>query len=332
MSLPFLRTTTNVIAVIGLAALVVNGAELVLGTPYPLVDVNAPFTGDFSPSLSSDGRDLFFMGYNRSGGLGDSDLWFASRSAGGEAFGEPVRLPAINSTGSDSNPDVTEDGLMLFFDSARPGTSGERDIWMSNRVSIDDAWQPAQLLDAAINTRGWEGRPSISGNGLVIAFDRSHERVGRSLAVASRKSISEPFGSPVLLDNRFADGSSPGLSPDGLTVFFARFNPPEYESSNLWMARREGLDMPFGDPVLLDDKVNSLGCLVDPDVSYDGRTLLFTVSDCMSVDGFLSRGDIYAASIAAVPEPSSIQLASIVLACVGCLNRRVMRLRRGAFS
>jgi hypothetical protein len=285
-----LRLSTALAIITGPLWLAAYGAHLRLGTPYPLSGINAPLTGDFSPSPSADGKELFFMGYNRAGGPGDSDLWIARRDSSEEQFDGPEVLQSVNSNGADSNPDITGDGLVLYFDSSRPGTSGERDIWMTTRQSKGSDWGPPERLSGSINTNGWEGRPSISADGLILAFDRRHERTGPSLSVATRASLNEPFGEPLLLDSRFNDGSSPGLSPDGLTLFFAR-------SSSLWMATRGALDRPFDDPVRLDNAVNSLGCVVDPDLSFDGKSLFFAVSDCSSESAFLQQAQIFTAPI-----------------------------------
>ena len=52
-------------------------------------------------------------------------------------FGEPTNLgPTVNSAHREIQPCISTDGLSLYFGSNRPGTSGERDIWVSTRATI----------------------------------------------------------------------------------------------------------------------------------------------------------------------------------------------------
>lgn len=306
------------------------GASSLFGDLYPVSEINTPPTGDFSPSLSANGLELYFMGYQRAGNFGFSDIWVAKRDSTSEPFGEPVNLgPTFNSRGSDSNPDLSGDGLTLFFDSSRigGGIGGDRDIWMSTRSSLDASWEAPVNLGPTINTNGWEGRPSVSADGLVLAFDTLHDRAGLSLSVATRSSTDEPFGAPTLLDDRFLHGSSPGLSADGLSLFFARLegNPIGdllFDTSKLWVATRDRRNDTFGDPVPLGGVINSHGDVVDPDPSLNGEQMFVVRSSLSSVNGFLSKADIYAATI--VPEPSTLGMGAVaIIGVFGCRRRHI---------
>jgi len=64
-----------------------------------------------------DGLTLFF-GSTRPGGHGDEDLWLTTRESRGESWGPPVNLGSIvNSSHSDGAPNISADGLILFFQS-----------------------------------------------------------------------------------------------------------------------------------------------------------------------------------------------------------------------
>ena len=44
-------------------------------------------------------------------------------------FGEPMNLgPIVNSSNADGSPSFSADGLQMYFDSSRPGGSGNLDI------------------------------------------------------------------------------------------------------------------------------------------------------------------------------------------------------------
>jgi len=82
------------------------------------------------PSISADGKVLFFYS-NRPGGIGGSwDLWMARRAAEDDEWGTAVNLgPTVNDSNNDDLPLISPDGSTLFFVSERPGGFGERDIW-----------------------------------------------------------------------------------------------------------------------------------------------------------------------------------------------------------
>ena len=157
------------------------------------------------------------MSFGRSGGLGDSDIWTVRRADRESPFTVPENLGAVaNTNQSDSNPDLSSDGLTLYFDSERDGSQMDRDIWVLKRESTTSPWQDAQLLGGPVNTEGWEGRPSISGDELTLVFDRRHDRQG-SVWMATRPSIADDFDVPVDLGIR---GSSPEISANGLSLYF----------------------------------------------------------------------------------------------------------------
>ena len=66
------------------------------------------------PSLTEDELVITF-GSTRPGGSGASDLWLASRTSIGAAFGNIRPLYEINSTNADSWPCIMPDGLTLYF-------------------------------------------------------------------------------------------------------------------------------------------------------------------------------------------------------------------------
>ena len=91
-----------------------------LGSP-----VNTPDT-DWCLSLSPDGCTLYYAS-QRSGGIGGSDIWVSMRATTDDAWGEPVNLgPAINHSGHDGTPFISEDGLELYFSSLFRSASSKR--------------------------------------------------------------------------------------------------------------------------------------------------------------------------------------------------------------
>jgi len=95
--------------------------------------VNSP-ASDGGPSISSDGRTLFFKS-DRSDGLGDQDIWVARRAKPGDDWGAPVNLgPEVSTPDYEIGPSISADGRTLYFQSGLNRGYGNQDIW---QVSIE---------------------------------------------------------------------------------------------------------------------------------------------------------------------------------------------------
>jgi Tol biopolymer transport system component len=110
--------------------------------------------GAFGPGalvaeLSSSGRDSrtairrdgleIFLASDRPGGLGDRDLYVATRASTLDAWSTPVNLgPVVNSVARDGAPALSFDGTTLYFFSRRPGGFGAADLYRIMRSGIRD--------------------------------------------------------------------------------------------------------------------------------------------------------------------------------------------------
>jgi len=140
------------------------------GTP---VNMGAPINSgspDISPTISHDGLTFIFAS-NRSGGLGNYDLWMSTRPAAESDWAAPVNLgPPVNSSAYEGEVCLSTDGLALFFCSNRPGGSGSYDMWVTTRRSQAAAWSLPVNLGPVINTSGMEGAPSLSPDLKTLYF------------------------------------------------------------------------------------------------------------------------------------------------------------------
>jgi len=105
---------------------------------------------DSQPSLSSDGRTLYFTS-KRPAGLGSSDIWKVSKNTQGN-WGNPENLGKVINTGqSEQCPFIHPDGRTLYFTSMGHQGMGGFDLFMSR---LDDAgnWSVPLNLGYPINT------------------------------------------------------------------------------------------------------------------------------------------------------------------------------------
>jgi hypothetical protein len=128
--------------------------------PVNLGAVNSPFN-EQNAFLSKDELTLYLTS-NRPGGLGDLDIWVSQRASVDSPWPPPVNLgPPINTPAADFAPNLSVDGHLLFFSSARPSGQGGPDVYVSRRSDPNDdfAWEDPVNVGAPINTADAENAP-----------------------------------------------------------------------------------------------------------------------------------------------------------------------------
>ncbi len=199
-------------------------------------------------------------------------------------FGTPVNLgPAVNSSDKEGSPNISADGLELYFSSNRPGGSGGNDIWVSTRATTNDEWGKAVNLGPMVNSAANEVAPSISADGLALYFcDWGNPRPGglgeADLWVTRRATKDDEWGEPVNLGpmvNSSAQDGTPVISADGLELYFESDRPGGFGSDDILVTTRATTDDEWGEPVNLGSTINSSAWEHCPNISADGLTLFF---------------------------------------------------------
>jgi len=244
---------------------------------------------DITPALSADGLTLLFSS-DRPGGQGGFDLWICTRNTPAAPWSSPANLGSIvNRSQGDAAPDLSSDGLTLFFQSGRPGGQGGMDLWMCTRRSLTEPFGEAVNLGAGVNCASTDSTPSISADGRTLYF-ASDRPGGSGGADVYRVSLLRPeppadewttlangwrVGKPVNLGPVVNSAGTlhcgPTVSTDGLTLLFAAHKG----SFDLWMSSRRSTREEWGAPATLGPPVNGPGEARDPCLSSDGLTLLF---------------------------------------------------------
>jgi len=124
------------------------------------------------PSLSADGRTLYFVS-DRRGGQGNRDIWLSTLSAR-DNWMEPVNLgPTINTQGDDLSPFIHVNGQSLYFSSeGHPGV-GRFDLFLSEQSGA--VWSRPKNLGYPINTVDDQVSLVITSDGLTAYY--SHEEI-----------------------------------------------------------------------------------------------------------------------------------------------------------
>jgi len=206
-------------------------------TPVNLGATFNAYSMEMIGSISADGLQLCFHAWeDRPGGYGNRDICVASRATTDDPWGEPVNLgPPINSSFWDGAPNITPDGLELYFVSDRPGGYGDCDIWVSRRATMNDSWAEPTNLGPVVNSSASEVSPCLSDDGRLLLFneDKGHPKRpggygGSDIWMTRRASVSDPWDIPVNLGPIINSPSNDGqavLTPDGSTLYFTSARP-----------------------------------------------------------------------------------------------------------
>ena len=105
------------------------------GAPVLVTELNSA-ANENRPSISHSGLEIFFQS-NRTGSIGGSDLWTATRADTLDPWATPVNLGStVNSASVEQNAYLSSDGKTLVFSSDRPGGFGGLDLYVSTRTRL----------------------------------------------------------------------------------------------------------------------------------------------------------------------------------------------------
>lgn len=100
------------------------------GAPSPVTEINST-ADDNGMTLSLDQRTIIFASA-RPNGAGSYDLYQSVRASTSDPFSTPEPLTTLNTSASETDPELSRDGQELFFVSTRNG--GATEIWRSLRT------------------------------------------------------------------------------------------------------------------------------------------------------------------------------------------------------
>ncbi len=183
-----------------------------------------------APSLSADGRYLYFAAceeYNGYGGgrqgFGSCDIFFTQKV--NAVWTAPVNVGApVNTSAWESQPSFSSDGKTLYYISNRRDGYGSSDIWM---CSLDELgkWGKPTNLGTHINTAGKEEAVFIHPDNqtLYFASDGLIGMGGLDLYICRRDSLGN-WGNPVNLGypiNTYEDESGLIVNSKGDVAYFS---------------------------------------------------------------------------------------------------------------
>ncbi len=160
------------------------------GAPTLLKSINTA-ANDFDPTVTGDALTIFFAS-NRGNGVGNADLWMATRADTTSAFGTATNVAPLNTVDNEHTPYVLANGLTLYY-TGSAGSALER----ATRTSTTTPFAPdTSGLFGLVNTTNAEVSPVVTPDELTLYF--GSQRSGSQMLdvyVATRASTASPFGS-----------------------------------------------------------------------------------------------------------------------------------------
>lgn len=242
--------------------------------------VNSSTEDDWTPHLSPDQLTLYFKSWRA--GLGQSDIWIATRPDLFSEFGEPVNLGApVNSPCNEGGPSISTDGLTLFFSSKYQPDSNtcaadDDEIWFATRASpsgpFSDVFHVAELSSPSSDIT-----PHLTADGLKLYFasGRGPGPGGYDIWVATRASPEASFTVELVPGvNSPSWDISPSLSPDGLQLYLASDRSGSLGKLDIWVAERADPQGAFGAPAPIPE-LNTPDDDAHPFIAADNHSLYF---------------------------------------------------------
>jgi len=208
------------------------GSEGPRGPPRSVLSSSDPH----SISVSADGRKLAYAKYTVKRNIWSIPMPRTGSLSIDDAISDAV--PVTTAHQVIETYSISPDGEWIAFDS---DVRGEFDIY---KMRLDGG--PQQLVT---EIPGVESHPVWSPDGTEIAFHGG--RTGtESIDV---RIVSADGGTPEQLTDFPGQDNSPDWSPDGLAIAFQSQGPDGGRQLNIWIVSRDGVGMPWSDPVQLTD-------------------------------------------------------------------------------
>jgi peptidoglycan-associated lipoprotein len=292
-----------------LALCVVAKGDFTFGEPTNLGPIVNSSDYDWSPSITGDGLELYFES-DRPGGEGTYDIWVSTRTTKEDDWGAPTNLGAPTNTWRwENTPCISADGLELYFN--------DWGLWVARRATVSDPWGEAEngsLIN--VNTSNANSTPCLSSDGLSL-FLASWDPW--DLYVSTRPTRDDLWSEPVTLGPTVNGVNSdwrnycPAISADGLVLVFSSNRDGGSGGEDLWMTRRSTTDGPWSEPVNLGPTINGDRSENAPEISADGKLLLFCST---RREGRYGSHDIWQAPIVPIVDFNGdeiIDLADLVM-------------------
>ena len=239
------------------------------GPPVEVDEISTQQEED-DPTLTGDMLEMYFNS-NRAGSNA-GDIWKTVRNDTNDLWGVPVRVAELSTTGNDSIPEVSYDGLWMSI--TRQSADGTLDIYVSARASRSDPWSTPVAIPELNSTTEDAGGTMTADLRTLYLFTMPSGHF--DLYAATRASPTDRWSSPALIAELSTMTFEGDPCPDGTgaIVAFSSLRVGGQGSYDLWTSSRPWADAPY-EPAVPLTELNTADSERDPWLSPDGRVIYF---------------------------------------------------------
>ena len=264
----------------GFATTDVAGADAALGwapfAPPVLVTglVSDNTTDIHGPSLTGDELEIYVACQRK--GESNFHIWSSRRTARDAMWNPAAMVNELVGSVDEIDPDVSSDGLTLYFASNRPPAGPGFRLYVARRTASDPQWRQITPMQG-LGSSTWDRAPSVAPNGLFMVF--TSQRNGSSIHLYSA-TRSDPLGAWETVEELTSidanmDEEAAARFNGALSLVWSSRGPSGGKTSDLLEVSRLDPSAPFTAPPTALDPLNSTVWEGDPWVSEDGTHILF---------------------------------------------------------
>jgi hypothetical protein len=251
-------------------------------TPTPVTGLVSNTTDAHGPSLVGDDELEIYLACEELGGT-TFNIYSSTRTAIDARWNPAKLVLELSGSGNDQDPDVSYDGLTIYFASDRPvpGYQGYQ-LYVSHRDTRAQKWLTPVLVqgDGFSSSTLYNRGPSVNPSGLFMAFfsaplnteDDSLYSASRTDPLGAWGNVQELSG----INSREAD-ADPALFHDSVSLIWSSRGPSKGKSWDLVEVSRPDASTPFSSAAQIPlDSLNTDLSERYPWVSQDGTHIMFT--------------------------------------------------------
>jgi len=262
--------------------------------------------GDYSPSISADGKTMIFTSRrsDTKGGEVDKasdfkyfeDIYISDWDTIDNTWSKARPIEGkLNTEGHDASLSISPDGSRIYI-YRNDGEVYIGDIFVSKKRASSGTWGNPKPLEKPINTSYFESSACLSADGNKLYFvsekeGKKYGAQGRGDIYVAEKISRTMWGEPKNLGpivNTEGDENLVFIHPDGKTLFFSSNGHLSIGGYDVYMSNLQE-DGTWGKPENLGYPINTIGDDVHFTLSLDGKTAHYS---SIRKDG-LGERDIY---------------------------------------